>query len=112
MRLPLDISATATVGADGSATVQIGPQIARTDWNIRRITVSCTSQDLTPEVRIYVNAVTPSRLMAGTYNGTQDVNETDFTLQNLEKLIIQWTGADTNSICVVLIQGQVVTGGW
>lgn len=107
-RLPLDISATATVGTDGTATIYIGPQIARTDWDIRRITVTCTSQDLTPEARIYINAVTPSRLMGGTYNGIQDTNETEFTLQNLEKLVVQWTGADANSICVVLIQGQVV----
>lgn len=107
-RLPLDISKQGTVASDGTVRLELGPQIARTDWNIKRISISNTSTELTPEVRIYVNAEMPSRLMSGTYNGLQDLNETDFILQNLEKLIIVWTGADPSSISVVLIQGQVI----
>lgn len=107
MIVPLDTSVSATIGTDGTAQVTTGPVVAGSEWRIRRMTVTSTSDDTT-EARIYLNAVLDSRLLGGTYTGNQDTNETDLTLQNLDKLIVRWVNGTPGAICVFFVQGQIV----
>lgn len=101
---PLNISRNATVDSTGAAIARLGPQVYGESWRVRRMVVF-TGQQVVSQARVYLNGVIPTNLIAGTYNGNQDFNETDLTLQNLDTLICVWSGASIGDVAVFSLQG-------
>lgn len=104
--LPLAESASATADASGVARVQMGPLRAFESWDVRSTTVASTSSVLVPTARVYRGAEAPSRLIDGTYTGTQDTSDTAYTLRSGERVIVVFSGADVGSQCTVTLEGE------
>ena len=105
--VPLDVSVSATAGADGIARAQIGPTIYGHTWEVRRIVTTTNDFVLRNELKLYLNAENLGRMIGGSYNGNQDFNEDDFTLQTLDKLIPVWSLCTTGTICTLQLQGLI-----
>jgi hypothetical protein len=101
---PLDTNVTGIFGDDGFARVFIGPRVYGETWRVRRMTVSTDSASDT-DARVYLNNEIPSRMVAGSYSGNRDFNETDITLQTLDTFIVVWDGGQPGARADFLIQG-------
>jgi hypothetical protein len=110
MVYPLHSSASATANAQGIATATIGPGRATERWYITRLTVSSNSTVLVPTARVYRAVVSTSTLIDGTHTGTLDHSDTNLKLQPGENILAQWTGADVNSVCTFVVEGESSTG--
>jgi hypothetical protein len=103
---PLNTSVSAVFSAAGIARARIGPTVYGENWRIRRMTVSTTST-VDTDVRVYLNSEIDTQLVAGSFSGNQDFNETDLTLQTLDNLIIVWVGGSIGANASFLLQGTV-----
>jgi hypothetical protein len=101
---PLDTNRTAVFDSAGMATVTVGPTVYGESWRVRRMTVTSDSTS-DSDARVYLNAVLDSRLVAGSWSGNRDFNETDLTLQTLDKLIVVWEGGTQGAHASFLLQG-------
>jgi hypothetical protein len=101
---PLDLSRTAIFGADGVARCVIGPTVFGESWKIRRMIVN-TSSDLDTDVRVYLNAENPTRMIDGSFTGNRDFSETNLTLQTLDQLIVVWISGTPGTYATFLVQG-------
>lgn len=102
---PLDTSLNAVFNAAGIARGTIGPNVYGERWRVRRMAVSTDSAADT-DARVYLNMEVPSRMIAGSYSGNQDFNETDITLQNLDRLIVVWDSGTPGAHAAFLVQGM------
>lgn len=102
----LDVTTSATFSALGIATAQLGPMVYGHTWRIRRMVTKTTSLVRT-ELRVYLNGVGDTNLVAGTYNANMDFNETDVTLQNLDKLYFVWSLGTVATIATIKLQGLI-----
>lgn len=100
-------SADGTADANGRAEATLQPLRAFETWKVKRLTVQSTSSTLVPTCRVYRGAVSPSRLIDGTYTGTLDHTDTDISMHNGERLIAVWEGADVASVCTLSIEGDI-----
>jgi hypothetical protein len=101
---PLDTNRTAVFNAAGVARLEIGPVVFGETWRVRRMTVS-TSSAANTDARVYLNAEIDTRMVAGSYSGDRDFNETDITLQNLDRLIVVWVDGTPGANASFLLQG-------
>jgi hypothetical protein len=101
---PLDTNRTAQFNSAGVARLTIGPTVYGESWRIRRMTVTSDST-ADSDVRVYLNAEIDSRLVAGSWSGNRDFNETDITLQTLDRFIVVWVGGTPNANASFLLQG-------
>lgn len=106
MPRPLNTSVSATFGANGTARARIGPQVYGENWRVRRMTVSTNSLTDT-DVRVFLNFEIDTQLIAGSFSGNRDFNETDITLQTLDAFIVVWTDGSPGSNASFLLQGVV-----
>jgi hypothetical protein len=60
---------------------------------------------------VYLNAEIPSRIIAGSWSGNRDFNETDITMQTLDRFICVWTGGTPGARASFLVQGIVENRG-
>ena len=101
---PLDTNRIAVFDSAGTARLTIGPTIFGETWRVRRMTV--TSDSLSDSyARVYLNAELDSRLVAGSWSGNRDFNETDITLQTLDRFIVVWVGGTPGRHASFLVQG-------
>lgn len=106
---PLSESVSGNADANGIVTVALGPLRSFETWQIRRITVSSASATLVPTAKIYRGAVSPSRLIDGTFTGTLDSTETlDLDLTSGDRIVGQWTGCDVGASCTLTLEGTAV----
>lgn len=114
--IPLNVSVTAAFIDDGNggtvARVETAPTVYGSTWHVRRIVVNTTSSGINGSsvFKLYRVNEQPSNMVDGTYSGDQDVDETQFGLMALEKLIFVWTGGDLGAIATAVISGEVDTG--
>lgn len=101
---PLDTNRTAVYDSTGTARLTIGPTVFGEIWRVRRMTVTSTST-IDSDARVYLNAELDSRLVAGTWSGNRDFNETDITLQTLDRFIVVWVGGTPGALASFLVQG-------
>lgn len=101
---PLDTNRTAVFDSTGRASLTIGPTVFGESWRVRRMTVTSDSAS-DSDARVYLNAELDSRLVAGSWSGNRDFNETDLTLQTLDRLIVVWDGGTTGAHASFLLQG-------
>lgn len=102
---PLDTNATAFFDGQGVARIFMGPKVFGEIWRVRRMTVTTDSPGDT-DARVYLNSEISSRMVAGTYTGNRDFNETDITLQTLDTFIVVWDGGSPGARADFLIQGS------
>ena len=102
---PLDTNATATFDSTGVARLRIGPKVFGETWRVRRMTVATSSGGGETNARVYLNSEIATRMVAGSYSGNQDFNETDVTLQTLDELIVVWDGGSPGTRADFLLQG-------
>lgn len=110
MTTPLDVSASGIIGSNAIGSVELAPMAYGVRWNIRRMVVSSTSAKQT-ECRVYLGFVSINRLQATTFIGNEDYNETDITLQTLDRLIAMWTNGVPGAIVTLQLQGLVLPYG-
>ena len=101
---PLDTNASGVFDAAGIARVRLGPKVFGDTWRVRRMTVSTDSVDDT-DVKVYLNSEIATRMVAGSYSGNRDFNETDLTLQTLDTLICVWDSGTLGAHADFIIQG-------
>jgi len=101
---PLDTNRTVKFDSTGTAKIIIGPTVFGENWRVRRMTVTSDSA-LDSDARVYLNAEIDSRLVAGTWSGNRDFNETDITLQTLDRFIVVWVNGTPGANASFLIQG-------
>ncbi len=101
---PLDTNARAVFNTAGEARLRIGPTVFGETWRVRRMTVSSDSLADT-DARVYLNAEVDSRMIAGSWSGNRDFNETDVTLQTLDQLIVVWVSGTTGANATFVLQG-------
>ena len=104
MERALDTNASATFNSAGIARVRLGPKVFGETWRVRRMTVSTDSVDDT-DVKVYLNSEIATRMVAGSYSGNRDFNETDLTLQTLDTLIVVWDSGTPGAHADFLLQG-------
>lgn len=106
--IPLSASAAATVGPNGTARVElIVPQGQA--WDIRTVTVQCTSSTPMPIASVYVDDVTPSRLVSATYTGALDTDSAfGQVLSAGRSIICVWDPAEVGATCTLNVFGQQV----
>lgn len=107
---PLDTNRTVKFDSTGTARIIIGPTVFGESWRVRRMTVTSDSA-LDSDARVYLNAEIDSRLVAGTWSGNRDFNETDITLQTLDRFIVVWVNGTPNANASFLIQGTTERRG-
>ncbi len=98
----------ATADANGRAVVIFQPLRSFERWHITLMNIQSTSSVKVPQFRAYRNAEGPSSLVDSTYDGNQNVSNTDITLETGESIIGVWSGADAGSICSMNIQGEIL----
>lgn len=64
-----------------------------------------TSSTNDTDVRVYINAENPSRMIDGSFTGNRDFSETNLTLQTLDQLIVVWVSGTPGSYASFLLQG-------
>lgn len=101
---------TAVASASGVATVRLGPTRAGEKWQVRSMTVTNTSSVLSPEARIYRNAVIPTAIVDVTGTGIFDTSTLSppIELGSGESLICEWAGCDVGSTSVYSIDVDTV----
>lgn len=75
------------------------------------MTVSSDSNQAS-EARVYIGLENFSRMVAGTWSGNQDFNETDVTLMALDTMIVVWSKGSPNANAIFYVQGTVSRVGY
>lgn len=96
---------TATVQSDGTAEARIGPESAHGVWNVRRLATQLSGDSTNGQLRVYLDSVSPSTVIAGTYDGGNDTSPEDFDLRPGQVLIFRWTGVDPTGGTATAIVG-------
>jgi hypothetical protein len=102
--IPLDTNRTVIFDSSGIARVIIGPTVYGETWRVRRMTVSSDSA-ADSDAKVYLNSEVDSRLVAGSFSGNRDFNETDITMQTLDRFICVWSGGTPGARASFLLQG-------
>lgn len=111
MILPLETQVEATIGADGSARVSLGPVIYGTTWKVARVVVTTTSTSAT-QFRLYRNSVAPARQVDSTFRGNDATSEESppIPLYYGENLIGVWSLGTPGATARMSLYGDVDTG--
>lgn len=95
---------SATVLADGTATVELKPN-GLEKWHISKLAVMTSSNVLEPTARVYLGSISPTNLMDGTTTGSLDSSETTLDLQQSQPLYCVWSGADIGALATLSVFG-------
>ena len=106
--IPLRESVSATLGADGAATVSVGPTRPGQSWNIRRLSTSVTPKNGGETVRVYLDSVSDLNYLDGSRRAFQDTSETTIEVGNLNRLVIVYAGGTPGAIATMNILGDVL----
>jgi hypothetical protein len=100
----LTASRSVVFDANGRGSIALGPEKARENWHVTRITVQATGAAV-PQARVYRGAESPSSFIDGTETGNLDVSETDLRLYPSDYVTTVWTGGSVGGIGSVVIEG-------
>lgn len=98
-------SGMATVGADGTAQIVIGPQRAGEKWKVLTMTVTNDSTIGAPQCRVYRSFVSATAVLDVTGTGAFDTSTLaqPLALGSGENLVAYWFDADVGSTCVLTV---------
>lgn len=109
MQIPLLEYVQATVGADGTATVNIGPRKYGDRWTVTTL-ASQSNSALETTLKVYRGAAVPTAVVASTYSGNNDnAGGAAIEIGSADKLVFQWTGATPGAICTCRIEGTLTS---
>lgn len=108
--IPLNVSVSATFGANGQARASIGPTVYGTDWIVKRM-VTTTSSTLESQQNVYFNVESASSLIDGTYSGNSDTDDTEIPLHTLDKLVFVWTNGTPGAVATAILSGDIQIKG-
>lgn len=97
-----------TADATGKAVCQVQPLRAFESWRITTTAVQSTSTLLVPTVKLYRQSESPSTFIEGSYTGTFNSTSNEIELQNGERLLAVFEGADVGAQCSVSVTGEKV----
>ena len=97
-------SGSATVAADGTATVVLGPVPPGRRWLVDTTTVSLSTGNGTAKV-YNGTAADDGQLIEGTYSGALDTTDRINTLGTGEAITVQWSDATPGALARVLLRG-------
>jgi hypothetical protein len=95
---------SAIAGADGRATVQLGPSRAFEDWTLESVAVFSNSV-LQSQARVYRDSEAPSRFLGGTYDGNNDSAVAKTFLSTGQSVVVVWSGCTVGAQCTVTLNG-------
>ncbi len=98
-------STQATVAADGSATVTLGPEGGWSQWDVLSVGVQLSAGG--GEARTYLGSVSPATFLEGTYSGDRDSSTFpagSLVLEPGEPLVVQWTGATPGATATAVVR--------
>jgi len=111
-RLALNVAATVTAAADGSARAELGPDSAKgpARWNVTRVAVVNTAaarrgRPPIPSCNVYVDTEDLGSLIDGTYDGSFDFTDVDVELGRGQSLIAVWAGAQAGDRLTLSVTG-------
>jgi len=102
---PLNTSASGTIAANGSATVNIGPQLPREQWDVATTTV--TALGMTVTVSQFGNIV-DSTMQDPRPTATDN---TPFQLKGANQLVVKWSNGTPGQAVTVTVTGTRRFGG-
>ena len=103
-------AAEATVTADRTATVTLGPVGPGRRWAVETLTVSLSTG--TGTANVYDGqSVSEAALIEGTYDGSRDTTERITNVGTGEALTVQWIEATPGATARVLLRGLSLADG-
>lgn len=100
----LSVSAVATVGADGIATIRLAP--TGEDWEVSRLNVKASTHVLEAVASYYLTNIGDEYLQEASFSGSSgDTTDVTMYLTDGTPLYVQWVGADVGAIATVTIRG-------
>lgn len=112
-REQLTASASVVIGASGSGTVVIGPNVVRERWAPTYATVSTSTQVLEAKCSLYLGiGTTPGTLLGASRTGSSGdtFGFGPFELQAGQSIVAVWTGGDVGATATINIFGERVRG--
>ena len=108
--LELFESHTVTLDSNGNGVIErIGPVLQWEKWDVQMIQTSSTS---VKQCQLIVSrGDRGSAMIAGTYSGNQDTNDTNMTLMPGNTLTFTYSGGDAGAICIITIAGDRLLKG-
>lgn len=110
--VPLNTSGSATVKADGSAVVNLGPIIGQR-WVVSAAAVSTSTSVKVPQCNIYIGgSPNPPNLVDGTFTGNLDSTSrtSGYLIGNGQSIWAVWSGADVGALATLSIIGVMSYG--
>lgn len=108
----LDLSGDETFDANGRAVVSIGPPRFTTQWHITNLAVSVVyaGDPSYPTAKVYLESESPGKLLATTYDATQDSTDMNLTLfaQPGDKVITVFESGNEGDVAHVSIYGEEI----
>lgn len=107
--LDLIKSATATLDANGTGSVVVGPERGGERWTVTRISLQCTSV-LQTECRIYRNVISTLTMLFDSQGGNSDVASGDPPLEipMSGRIVIEWRGGTPGAVATAVLEGKLI----
>ena len=101
-------AADTIVGADGTATVTLGPAGTWTGWKVQRVSVRLSAGG--GFAATYRNAINEASLIDATSRGDSDVADyiEPIVLPPGETIVVRWSGADPGARATAVLAGAEV----
>jgi len=78
-------------------------------WTVRHLSINTSTAVKEPTFRLYLDLVSPTSLLEGSYSGSQDSSDTVHTVQGGQLLIGVWAGGDAGAVATMLVSGETGT---
>ena len=102
-------AAQVKLDATGAGQVSISPPSV--DWTVSLTSVNVSSHTLEPTFTLYLNGVSPTAFLEGSYSGSQDSSDTEHRVMAGQSLIGVWNGGDAGAVATLRVTGQAYPQG-
>lgn len=105
----LELSGTATIGANGEAVVYLDLVPFAERWTVTSLSCRSTSA-LDTAFDIFRNTITTTQFLDGVdISGNNNTTDTVMTLEASDRLVCRWRNGTPGAICTVTASGEKVT---
>lgn len=96
--MSFDLAASATFGADGVATINLGGPPPALSWTIERVSVRTTSATRTAAVLYRTWPTDANQIDIAPASGNGDTSFLSFKLNAGDSLLVQWSGGTPGAL--------------
>lgn len=107
-REPLNEGKSVTL-AGGAGQVELGPN-GLEQWKVTAVAVITSTNTAEPTAKVYVDTVSPTAFLSGTYTGSNDSSNENVLLRQGQKLICVWSGGDSGATATLSVWGEKIYG--